>query len=185
MATNYVGSVYFTSTDTQATLPYTSTSKYTFTSGTGDDNGVHTFAGTGFTLKTAGSQTITVTTGTVSKTSNAITVNPGSATKLVFTVEPTSIVHNQRSTVFTVQLEDSYGNAVTAGSATTVTLTANAGSNGLFYATAISNTAITSVTIAQGSTSANFYYQIGTTGSKTITASSGTLTSAIATYTAT
>ena len=94
VATNYVGSVYFTFTDTQATLPYTSTSKYTFTSGTGDDNGVHTFAGTGFTLKTAGSQTITVTTGTVSKTSNSITVNPGSASKLVFTVDPTSIVHN-------------------------------------------------------------------------------------------
>ena len=45
MATNYTGTVHFTSTDSQAGLP----GNYTFTSG---DNGVHTFTN-GITFKTA------------------------------------------------------------------------------------------------------------------------------------
>ena len=69
----YTGSVYFTSTDPQAVLPKTSTSKYTFTAG---DNGVHTFVASGFTLKTTPSQTINVTDGSKSTTSSSITVNP-------------------------------------------------------------------------------------------------------------
>ena len=69
--TDYRGSVYFNSTDAQAVLPYTSGSRYTFTS---QDNGFHTFTGTGFTLKTTPSQTITVTDGSRSATSNSITV---------------------------------------------------------------------------------------------------------------
>jgi flagellin-like protein len=72
IATNYVGSVYFTSSDTKATLPYTATSMYTFTSG---DAGTYTFSGSGFTLNTVGSQTITVTTGTISTTSSTINVS--------------------------------------------------------------------------------------------------------------
>ena len=39
VATGYTGTVHFTSSDGQATLP----ANYTFTSGTGGDNGVHTF----------------------------------------------------------------------------------------------------------------------------------------------
>src|SRR5262249_25412026 len=53
IATGYGGTVKLTSTDpTAATL----VDSYTFTSGPGQDNGVHTFSGT---LKTGGSQTIT------------------------------------------------------------------------------------------------------------------------------
>ena len=70
--TDYLGSVYFTSSDSAAVLPYSSSSKYLFVSG---DHGVHTFSG--FTLKTAPSQTITVTDGSVSKASSPITVNAG------------------------------------------------------------------------------------------------------------
>ncbi len=69
--TNYQGSVYFSSTDAQAVLPYVSGSLYTFTS---QDNGIHTFSGTGFKLSTPPSQTITVTDGFISATSNSITV---------------------------------------------------------------------------------------------------------------
>ncbi|MCX6651924.1 MAG: leucine-rich repeat domain-containing protein [Methanomassiliicoccales archaeon] len=71
--TDYTGQVYFTSTDGAAVLPFTSVSKYTFVGG---DNGQHTFLGTGFTLKTTASQTITITNGTISQTSAAITVTP-------------------------------------------------------------------------------------------------------------
>jgi hypothetical protein len=73
-AAGYTGTVHFTSSDSQAALP----ADYTFTIGTGGDNGVHTFSAT---LKTVGSQTITATdTFTLQSTgtSNAIVVN-GSA----------------------------------------------------------------------------------------------------------
>jgi hypothetical protein len=49
----YDGDVHFTSSDGQATLP----ADYTFTTGTGSDNGSHTF--TGVVLQTAGTQTVT------------------------------------------------------------------------------------------------------------------------------
>src|SRR5581483_830792 len=51
--TNYTGTVHFTTSDGQGTVP----ANYTFVAG---DNGVHTFAN-GVTLKTAGSQTVTAT----------------------------------------------------------------------------------------------------------------------------
>ena len=81
LVTGYLGHVYFESSDPSATLPFTSSSEYTFTVG---DAGVHTFSG--FTLNTGGSQTITVTDGTNSATSNTITVNTTSAFKLVYTL---------------------------------------------------------------------------------------------------
>ena len=74
--TDYTGQVYFTSTDGAATLPYTSGSRYTFTAGEGNDNGVHEFSGAGFTLFTTGSRTITITTGMISWASASITVIP-------------------------------------------------------------------------------------------------------------
>ena len=49
IATGYTGTVHFTSSDQQAGLP----ANYTFTTGTGDDDGVHTFSAV---LKTAGTQ---------------------------------------------------------------------------------------------------------------------------------
>ena len=67
--TDYVGLIYFQSSDAGATLPYTSSSKYTFQAG---DNGAHTFSG--FTLLHGPSQTLTVTDGSISATSSAITV---------------------------------------------------------------------------------------------------------------
>lgn len=86
--TDYIGQVYFTSTDLQAVLPYISEDKYTFTTGAGGDNGVHTFAGIGFTLKTTGFQTITVTDGTVFETSSPITVNPATVSITITSINP-------------------------------------------------------------------------------------------------
>lgn len=179
--TGYTGQVYFTSTDSQAVLPYTSGNKYSFVSG---DNGVHTFAGTGFTLNTAGSQTITVTDGSVSATSNTITVNPAAASKLVFTVgAPQTLNVNAVSSVITVQRQDQYGNPVTSGT-TSVTLTSSS-LNGEFYSDSSGDNAyiITSRTISSGSSTANFYYRDYTAGNPTLTASAGGLTSAISQFT--
>ena len=73
VAVGFSGKVYFTSTDRTATLPYASQSEYTFTTGSKGDKGVHTFSG--FILTTAGSQTLTITSGSTLATTNAITVN--------------------------------------------------------------------------------------------------------------
>ena len=71
--TGYNGTVHFTSSDTAALLP----ADYTFTTGAGGDNGVHTFT---ILLPTAGSQTLTATdtaqTG-VTGTSTAIALGTG------------------------------------------------------------------------------------------------------------
>jgi hypothetical protein len=72
---NYQGTVTFSTTDPDSgvVLP----ADYTFTTGVGDNNGVHTFSG-GVTLVTVGDQTLTVT-DTVSGIagSTTITVGPG------------------------------------------------------------------------------------------------------------
>jgi hypothetical protein len=73
--TNYQGTVSFSSTDTDsgAVLP----ADYTFTTGDGGDNGVHTFPG-GFTLVTVGTQALTVTDTASGITGGlTITVGPG------------------------------------------------------------------------------------------------------------
>ncbi|HEY7269512.1 MAG TPA: hypothetical protein VH951_06770, partial [Dehalococcoidia bacterium] len=65
----YTGKVQFTDSVTGATLP----AKYTFTSGSGKDNGVHTF--TGLVLNTKGSQTLTVTDSKSGQVLGTLTVN--------------------------------------------------------------------------------------------------------------
>jgi hypothetical protein len=110
LKTDYTGQVYFTSTDPQATLPFTSTSRYTFTSG---DNGDHSFTGTGFTLKTAGSQTITVSdySSGIQITCNTITVNPGIANNFVVAGFPDPVTAGIAGSV-TVTTKDGFGNIV-------------------------------------------------------------------------
>ena len=74
IATGYTGTVHFTSSDTQATLP----ANYTFTAA---DNGTHTFS---VTLKTAGTQSITATdtkTSTITGTESGITVHAAAANR--------------------------------------------------------------------------------------------------------
>jgi hypothetical protein len=87
VATGYTGTVHFTSTDGAATLPL----NYTFTAG---DNGVHTFTN-GFTLRTNGRQTVTVTdvaSATVT-TSASVMVSSATPTGLTATATSTSQVN--------------------------------------------------------------------------------------------
>jgi hypothetical protein len=84
VATGYTGTVHFTSTDGAATLPV----NYTFT---GADAGTHTFAN-GFTLRTAGSQIVTVT-DTLNATitgSKGVTVGPATPASLIATSSTTT-----------------------------------------------------------------------------------------------
>ncbi len=79
--TDYIGNVWFTTSDQsiQRVLPYTATSKYSFT---GSDNGIHIFPGSGFTLiVTSANRVITLCNDNDSigpVYSDGIIVRPGS-----------------------------------------------------------------------------------------------------------
>ena len=68
--TGYSGTVSFSSSDAQASLP----GNHTFTTGAGNDNGVHTFSAT---LNTEGSKSITVTDG--SSITGSVSISVGDA----------------------------------------------------------------------------------------------------------
>jgi len=102
VAPSYIGTVHFTSSDSQATLP----GNTTLTNGTGS------FA---VTLKTAGSQTISATdtvTASITGGSNPITVNAGPLTALA--VQAPSAVTTGIAFSVTVNAADTYGNVVTS-----------------------------------------------------------------------
>jgi len=105
--TGYTGTVRFTSSDPHAVLP----ANYTFTTGPGGDNGVHTFSAT---LVTAGSQSITAidTTGSFDGSKSGIVVQPAAASTLVVSGFPASITQGTAAT-FTVTAMDPYGNVAT------------------------------------------------------------------------
>jgi uncharacterized repeat protein (TIGR02059 family) len=114
VATGYTGTAVFLSSDPQAALP----SGYAFGAG---DAGTHVFP---VTLKTAGSQTVSVSDGPLNATSGAITVGPAAAAS--FTVDaPASATAGDVSSV-TVTAKDAYGNVAT-GYTGTVGLTSTDG----------------------------------------------------------
>jgi hypothetical protein len=112
VATGYAGTVHFTSTDGAAALPADATLT----------NGTRTFSAT---LKTAGSRTITATdtvTSSITGTSGAIAVSPGTATHLAITAPATATATISFS--FTVTAKDAFENTAT-GYGGTVHFTSN------------------------------------------------------------
>jgi len=106
----YRGTIHFTSTDGQAALP----ADYTFTA---SDGGIHTFA-PGVTLKTAGSQAVTVgdtVGGAVAATAN-VQVSHANLDHLSLNAQGASVA----GTAFgiTVSARDAYGNLVPGYSGT-------------------------------------------------------------------
>ena len=107
-ATGYAGTAHFTSSDLQVVVP----SDYIFVPG---DNGAHTFTN-GFTLKTAGSKTITATdtiTGSITSTTAGITVNNAAISTLSFSAEPPSTRTAGQTFNVSVSPLDAYGNIAT------------------------------------------------------------------------
>src|SRR5262249_54319394 len=119
-ATAYTGTVKFTSSDPLASFaPLT----YTFTTGSGADNGFHTFSST---LRTVGTQSITATdqgNASINGTQTGILVTPGAATALVVTGFPTPVLAGT-SQSFTVTAKDQFGNIAT-GYTGTINLTSS------------------------------------------------------------
>ena len=106
----------------------------------------------------------------------SVTVGAAPVNKLVFIAAPAG---NQTATntanigPYQVQQQDQYGNPITAGSDTTVTLTTNSTGTRFFSLTSngASGTAVTTVTIPSGqSTTGNFYYSDTKAGSPTLRA---------------
>jgi hypothetical protein len=105
IVTSYRGTVHFSSSDRQAALP----GNYTFTAA---DSGVHTFS---VTLKTAGTQSITVTDiamAALTGTQSGIVVNAAAASTLSASFTPSSITAGTNGSL-TLTAQDSYGNVAT------------------------------------------------------------------------
>ena len=106
MASGYVGTVHFTSSDGQANLPANTTL-------TPEDQGTLAFTAT---LKTAGTQSVTATDTTTSSmtgTESGIVVQAAAASSLVLAGFPTSDIAGV-SESFTVSAIDPYGNLATS-----------------------------------------------------------------------
>jgi len=105
IATGYVGTVHFTSTDASAALP----ANYTFTS---TDAGAHIFNAA---LKTVGTQSITATdtvTGSVNGTQSGLVVNAAAAASLVVSGYPNPTTAGVANS-FTVTARDAFSNMAT------------------------------------------------------------------------
>src|SRR5208337_440387 len=95
------GTVTITSSDNQATLP----SPAALSNGTGSFN---------VTLKTAGTQSITAASGSITGSQSNITVNPAAATQFVVSRFPNPVIAGTPGAV-TVRAEDQFGNVDNSG----------------------------------------------------------------------
>ncbi len=123
---------------------------------------------------TAGTPTITASSGALDPGTQVVTVNPAAASKLVFTTPPRTTPAGTPSGTITVQRQDSFNNPTTTG---TITVTpAGSSLTETFRDDATPATVIPNVQITAGSSTASFRYFDNTAGSFTITASSAGLT---------
>jgi len=132
----------------------------------------------------SGSPTITASSTGLTGATQTETIKPAVAARLVFTSSPFTATHSSSATnPMTVQLQDQFGNVVTATSNLTVGLTST--SSGKKFATTSGGSSVTSVTLKSGNSSVTFFYGDANVGTPTITASASGLTSAVQTETIT
>ncbi len=125
-------------------------------------NGTATFPGVSINKVGTGYTLVASSTSLPGTTSSPFNITPAAASKLALTA---TTVAGPRSTTAnigptTVALQDSFGNAVTAtGTGTAVTLSKSGGGQGVpIFSLTLNGSAITSVTIAAGQSSATFYF---------------------------
>jgi hypothetical protein len=94
---------------------------------------------------------------------------PAPASQAVISNAPLDVAEGTEGQM-TVELENPSGSPATSTSSQTINLSTSS-STGAFYPTPTSTSAITSVVIPAGQTSASFYYSDSTVGSPTVTAS--------------
>jgi fibronectin type 3 domain-containing protein len=126
IATNYVGTVHFTSSDSQAVLP----ANYAFVAA---DKGVHVFSAT---LETVGTQSITATdtvTPSITGTQSGITVNAAVKSLSVSITTSKSSYLGGSSVPITVTVKDSSSGALLQGASVTVKVVNPSGSTVATY----------------------------------------------------
>jgi alpha-tubulin suppressor-like RCC1 family protein len=99
---------------------------------------------------------------------HTMTITPNDPAAIVLAVQPASVQYGDRSGVFTVQLQDVYGNIVAAQNDTQLFI-GSTHITGEFSADGISWNTAGTTTITTGSSTANFYYRDTTLGTATIT----------------
>ncbi|MCX6012834.1 MAG: hypothetical protein NTV30_05380 [Chloroflexi bacterium] len=126
----------------------------------------------------AGTKTITAASTGLTSATQDIVIIPATISKISFTTPVPNFNPGKISGVITVQTQDAYNNPVNTLADTVIALTSSS-SNGKFdiEASGLFNGTITSVTVAQGSNTASFYYTDTTVGYSTITAASAGLAS--------
>jgi autotransporter-associated beta strand protein len=162
---SFTGTVHFTSTDPQVPSPLPD---YTFKP---TDMGRAVFSGV--ILKTAGggTQTISVTSGTIGG-SAVIPIVPAAASQLVFSQQPGgSIIGTTLNPAVVVQLLDPFGNLSTSTASITMTIASGPGGGGFSAGSTTTVSAVSGV-----ATFSNLAFN--TAGTYTITAASTTLTPA-------
>ena len=126
IATGYVGTVHFTSSDSQAVLP----ANYAFAA---SDKGVHVFSAT---LKTVGTQSITATdtvTASITGTQSGITVNAAVKSLSVAITTSKSSYSRGSSVPITVTVKDASSGALLPGASVTVKVVNPSGSTVATY----------------------------------------------------
>ncbi|MBU4123832.1 hypothetical protein KJ959_09190, partial [bacterium] len=130
--TNYAGTVIFGSDDTHGSVKLPS--NYQFTSGSGADNGLHSFysyEGSSITLCTAGNKSVWVKDSgyTLRRGTQTVTVNPTFASAFVVTMDTYNVTAGAGNNI-KVKAVDAYGNKQSAytGADAYVTFTSNNGS---------------------------------------------------------
>ena len=166
LVTDYRGTVHFTSSDPNATLP----ADYTFTA---SDKGTHTFP---VTFRSNGNCTVTASDSTVSGTTT-FTVAPASGTHLVFSTQPDGAAVNHALTPQPlIRVEDANNQLVTDYSGSvSVAITSGTGASGA----ALGGTTTVQVVNGLATFTDLSINKSGT--SYSLTATSGALTSATST----
>jgi hypothetical protein len=109
--TGYTGTITFSSDNGDPALP----ADYTFTSGPGQDNGVHTFAGGAQLKRVSAGCYVAVADGLKTGQQAGIVVNPGLAAQLLWVTQPpVSVTVGAAWTDFSIEITDAYGNRRTA-----------------------------------------------------------------------
>ncbi|MCC6335805.1 MAG: hypothetical protein IT380_17650 [Myxococcales bacterium] len=124
----------------------------------------------------AGSPTLTATAAGLTPATQGLTVTAGAPAKLAFTNAPLSAVAGGCSAVATVQVRDTFDNAVTLASPLPVNLSTT-GVAVTLYAGACA-TAVTQVTVPMGGSTASFTFRGTAAGGATVTATATGLTPA-------
>ncbi len=123
----------------------------------------------------SGSWTIAVAASGLTGDSKTLTVSPGASAVLVITANPSVTTAGTETAAYTVERRDSFANLVTSGSLSVNLSSTSTGANKQFRETS-GGSAVSSVSIGNGTSSKSFFYYDEKAGSWTITVAASGLT---------